>query len=133
MIPINKRECIPVGCVPSAAVAVPGGCLPAGGGGCLPARRAVCLLEASTCQWGSTCRGGGSVSARERDQEIMGFYIMLCTVHTTQGQGQVHGTIVFYCAHPLFQYWRHWRCRAPGRRSVRGSMTQTRITAVTLS
>ena len=29
--------------------------------------------------------------------EMMGFYIMLCTTHTTQGQGQ--GTIVFYSAH----------------------------------
>ena len=27
---------------------------------------------------------------------MMGFYIMICTVHTTQGQG----TIAFYCAHP---------------------------------
>ena len=33
----KKRECIPVGCVPSAAVAVSGGCLPMGGkGSCLP-------------------------------------------------------------------------------------------------
>ena len=31
-------------------------------------------------------------------QEIMGFYITLCIVHTTQGQGQV--TIVFYCVYP---------------------------------
>ena len=31
----------------------------------------------------------------------MGFYITLCIVHTTQGQGQVHGIIVFYCAHPV--------------------------------
>ena len=27
--------------------------------------------------------------------------ILCCTVHTTQGQRQVHGTIVFYCAHPV--------------------------------
>ena len=27
---------------------------------------------------------------------MMGFYIMLCTVHTAQGQG----TIVFHCVHP---------------------------------
>ena len=38
---INKQECIPVGCVPSIAVAVPGGwVLPRGGvsvqKGCLP-------------------------------------------------------------------------------------------------
>ena len=32
--------------------------------------------------------------------EMMGFYIMLCSVHTTQGQGQEQGTIVFYCTHP---------------------------------
>ena len=38
---------------------------------------------------------------RDRDWEMMGFCIMLCTVHTTQGQGQVHGTIVFYCAHSV--------------------------------
>ena len=31
---------------------------------------------------------------------VMGFYITFCTVHTTQGQGQVQGTIVFYCALP---------------------------------
>ena len=30
-----------------------------------------------------------------------GFYMMLCAVHTTQGQGQKHGTIVFYCVHPV--------------------------------
>ena len=35
---------------------------------------------------------------RDREWEMMGFSITLCTVHTTQGQGQ--GTIVFYCAHP---------------------------------
>ena len=29
----------------------------------------------------------------------MGFYITLCNVHTTQGQ--VHGTIVFYCTYPI--------------------------------
>ena len=33
---------------------------------------------------------------RDMDREKMGFYIMLCTVHTTQGQG----TIVFYCICP---------------------------------
>ena len=37
---------------------------------------------------------------RDRDQETMGLYITLCTVHTTQGHGQEHGTIVSYCAHP---------------------------------
>ena len=37
---------------------------------------------------------------RDRDWETMGFYIMLCTVHTTQGQGQGQGAIVFYCTHP---------------------------------
>ena len=30
----------------------------------------------------------------------MGFFIMLYTVHTTQGQGQGQVTIVFYCTHP---------------------------------
>ena len=35
---IFEQECIPLGCIPSTAVAVPGGgCLPARGG-CLPAR-----------------------------------------------------------------------------------------------
>ena len=33
-----------------------------------------------------------------RDWEMIGFYIAHPPVHTTQGQG--HGTIVFYCAHP---------------------------------
>ena len=32
--------------------------------------------------------------------EMMGLYIMLCTVYTTQGQGQEQITIIFYCAHP---------------------------------
>ena len=31
---------------------------------------------------------------RDRIWETMGFYVMLCTVHTTQGQGQGQGTIV---------------------------------------
>ena len=39
-------------------------------------------------------------TARDRDRakvrEMMGFYITLCTVHTTQGQG----IIVFYCTDP---------------------------------
>ena len=43
---------------------------------------------------------------RDRDREKMGFYIMLCTVHTTQGQGQSQGTTVFYCAH-------HGACLGP--------------------
>ena len=38
---------------------------------------------------------------RDRNREMMGLYITLCTVHTTQGKGQIHGTIVFYCAHPV--------------------------------
>ena len=32
---------------------------------------------------------------------MMGFYIMLSTVHTTQGQGQAQEIIVFYCNHPV--------------------------------
>ena len=36
-----------------------------------------------------------------RDREMMCSYIMLCSVHTTQGQGQVQGNIIFYCAHPV--------------------------------
>ena len=50
---MNKQECIPVGCVPSTAVAVSGGgCLPGGGGvvclgGCLP-RRGVHLHHPPT-------------------------------------------------------------------------------------
>ena len=35
---------------------------------------------------------------RDRERKMMGFYITLCTVHTTQEQGQ--GTIFFYCVHP---------------------------------
>ena len=35
---------------------------------------------------------------RDREWEMMSFYIMLCTVHTTQGQKQV--AVVFYCARP---------------------------------
>ena len=33
-------------------------------------------------------------TARDRDWETMGFYITLCTVHTTQGQGLEYVTIV---------------------------------------
>ena len=39
-------------------------------------------------------------AAQDRKWEMMGFYITLCTVHTTQWQVQVHGTIVFCCVHP---------------------------------
>ena len=44
---------------------------------------------------------------RDSDREAMCFYIMLCAVQTTQGQGQEQGTIVFYCAH-------HGPCPCPG-------------------
>ena len=37
---------------------------------------------------------------QDREREMMGFYITLCTVHTTQGQGRGQVTIVFYCVHP---------------------------------
>ena len=36
----------------------------------------------------------------DRDQETMGFYITLCTVHSTQEQGHGQATIAFYCVHP---------------------------------
>ena len=36
---------------------------------------------------------------RDMDRKMMGSCIMLYTVHTTQGQGQV--TIVFYCTRPV--------------------------------
>ena len=62
---IMKQECIPVGCVPSAAVAVywGGGVFPGGGvcqggsvwGVCMSAQRGVCL--------GCVCVPGGGVSA----------------------------------------------------------------------
>ena len=35
-----------------------------------------------------------------RERETMGFYITLCTVHTTQEQGQGQVTIVLYCVYP---------------------------------
>ena len=61
---LEEQECIPVGCVPSAAVAVPGGvCLP--GGGCLPARG--CLPgrggqgRVSACRGVSACQGEGGI------------------------------------------------------------------------
>ena len=44
---------------------------------------------------------------QDRDWEMMGFYITLCTVHTTQGQGQTQGIIVFCCTHPC-------PCSGPG-------------------
>ena len=44
---------------------------------------------------------------RDRDREAVGFYVTLCTVHNTQGQGQVHGAIVFYFAHSI-------PCPSPG-------------------
>ena len=48
-------------------------------------------------------------TARDRDREMMGFCIMLYTVHITQGQGQGRLTIVFYCTHP-----RPGPCPVPG-------------------
>ena len=57
------QECIPVGCVPSAAVAILGGGFCLWGGGlpareeCLPARG--CLPRRGVClPWGSGCQGG---------------------------------------------------------------------------
>ena len=44
-------------------------------------------------------------TARDRDREMMGPYITLCTVHTTHWQAQ--GIIVFYCTHPI-------PCPSPG-------------------
>ena len=38
---------------------------------------------------------------RDRGREAMGFYMTLCTVHITQGQGRRYGAIVFSCAHPV--------------------------------
>ena len=46
----------------------------------------------------------------DRDREMMGFYITLCTVHTIQRQGQVQGIIVFHCTHPVPC---PWPCPAP--------------------
>ena len=65
-----KQECIPVGCVPSAAVAVPLGggsarerwCLSTGG--CLPGRGSVCLLGRGVCPGGCLPARGVSVHRR---------------------------------------------------------------------
>ena len=55
---INEQECIPVGCIPSAAVAVSwgGGCLP--GGWYLPRREGVLPRRVGVCWGGGVCRGG---------------------------------------------------------------------------
>ena len=48
------------------------------------------------------CTGPGQEQGQGMKLGTMGFYIsILCTVHTTQGQGQIQGTIVFYCSHPI--------------------------------
>ena len=59
----------------------------------------------------------------DREWETMGFYITLCTVHTTQGQGQGQGTIVLYCAHPG-----HFLCPGPMQCvwTIRGKCTPNR-------
>ena len=62
---LKKQECIPVGCVPSAAVAVSGG-----GGGCLlwgcvcswrDLLQAGVCFQGGVCSWGMYAPGGGSV------------------------------------------------------------------------
>ena len=74
-----KQECIPVGCVPSAVVAIgggylPGGCQPRGGvclGGCLPrgvstwggVYPGLCLPRVVSVQRGCPSRGGVCPSA----------------------------------------------------------------------
>ena len=59
LLAMKKQECIPVGCVPSASVAVSrgGGCLP---GGCLPKG---CLLGRGICL-GGVSTGGASAWGR---------------------------------------------------------------------
>ena len=55
----KKQQCITVGCVPSTAVAVGGGCLHWGGclpGGCLP-RWGVCPGGRGCLSWGVSARG----------------------------------------------------------------------------
>ena len=42
------------------------------------------------------CTGPGEGQGQGTGLGTMGFYIMLCTVHTTQGKG----IIVSFCAHP---------------------------------
>ena len=52
MLSYSQQECIPVGCVLRASVAIPGGCLPRGGG-CLPRGR---CLPGVVSVWGvSAC------------------------------------------------------------------------------
>ena len=47
---LTQEECIPVGCVPPAAVAVSVGVFPGGMGGCMPG--------GGSAQWGCLPRGG---------------------------------------------------------------------------
>ena len=50
-----KQECIPVGCVPSAAVAVCWGVCP---GGCLPRGNTWGMSAQGVSAWGGVCRAG---------------------------------------------------------------------------
>ena len=46
------------------------------------------------------CTGPGAGQGQGTGLGTMGFYIMLCTVHTTQGKGWGLGIIVSFCTHP---------------------------------
>ena len=66
--PKSKQECIPVGCIPSAAMAARMGCIPVctGQGGCLPRARLPRGVYPEGYSQGGVCPGGvcpGGVSA----------------------------------------------------------------------
>ena len=42
---------------------------------------------------------------RDREWEMMGFYIMLCTVHTTQGQGPGNDGFLYYAMYRTHYTW----------------------------
>ena len=44
------------------------------------------------------CTGPEAGQGQGTGLGMVGFYIMLCIVHTTWGQGKGQGTIVSYCA-----------------------------------
>ena len=55
----------------------------------------MCLMAQTHCTGPGVGQGTGNETRND------GFLYMLCNVHTTQWQGQGHGTIVFYCAHAI--------------------------------
>ena len=101
----KKQECIPVGCVPSAAVAVCWGCLRRG---CLPRgflprgvcpRRGVCLGVWGSAQGGGGLQKGGVYPSmhwsrhppcEQNDRQVWKLYLAATSLRTVRRGSLVH-------------------------------------------